>query len=280
VGCVVDCRIDIEAEIDGLFRLAPAAFTQARNELAARLQKAGDTQDAKRVKALAKPSASAWAVNQLHWTAQQDLQALLDAGERLREAQGAGGAELREAIAQQRAALAVASKRAQSILTEGGHSVTPAVVRRVQRTLEALAVYGAKQPTPGAGRLTEDLEPPGFEALSGLIVGPAAAPPQAPEPRTSPATPAAARAERESLVAEIQALRRKATEARAAHEAAQHRREQAARDRARAERSLAEAETELRAAQAHEASAQDAAEQAAEAVSEAEQALGAKTGRP
>src|SRR5262249_28354681 len=262
--------IDIEAEIDSLFCLAPADFTKARNELAARLQKAGDAAGAKRVKALAKPSASAWAVNQLHWTARGELQALLDAGDALRQAQGAGGAELRDAIAQQRAALATALKRSQALLAQAGLGASPAVVRRIHRTLEALAAHGAPQPTPGAGRLSEDLEPPGFEALSGLTVGPAA-PRGAPESRTRPETSAGAD-ECEPTAAEVQALRRRAHEARMAHEAARRLRELAARERARAERALGEAETELRKAQSEEASAQERAEAAAQALRGAEQA--------
>jgi hypothetical protein len=45
-----------------------AAFTEARNSLAAARRAAGDTDGASRVKALVKPSVVAWAVNQVFWS--------------------------------------------------------------------------------------------------------------------------------------------------------------------------------------------------------------------
>ena len=53
--------------MDALFKLPLAEFTGARNDLAARLKREGRANDSNFVKALAKPSISAWAVNQLHW---------------------------------------------------------------------------------------------------------------------------------------------------------------------------------------------------------------------
>ena len=54
-------------DVDALFRLPLTEFTSARNGLAAQLKKKGRTQDASDVKALGKPSVSAWAVNQMYW---------------------------------------------------------------------------------------------------------------------------------------------------------------------------------------------------------------------
>ena len=64
---------DLDLEIDGLFRLPLSDFTAARNALAGRLKKDKRAIDAERVKALAKPPAPAWAVNQLYW---EDPQAI------------------------------------------------------------------------------------------------------------------------------------------------------------------------------------------------------------
>jgi hypothetical protein len=58
---------DLDAEAEGLYRLPIASFIEARDALAARRRAAGDRDGAARVRALRKPSASAWAVNQLHW---------------------------------------------------------------------------------------------------------------------------------------------------------------------------------------------------------------------
>src|SRR5262249_27956751 len=58
----------LEDELDALFKVPLTEFTVARNALAARLKKAGNRDESDRVKALSKPTLSAWAVNQLYWT--------------------------------------------------------------------------------------------------------------------------------------------------------------------------------------------------------------------
>src|SRR5262249_27094498 len=83
---------NFEDEVDGLFKLPPADFIGARNDLAARLKREGRAGDANLVKALAKPSVSAWAVNQLHWNHREAVDQLLAAGQRFRDAQVSGAA--------------------------------------------------------------------------------------------------------------------------------------------------------------------------------------------
>jgi uncharacterized protein with von Willebrand factor type A (vWA) domain len=78
---------DIAEEIDALFQRSLADFTGARNALAKQLKNEGRTLDAERVKALVKPSSSAWAVNQLYWQDPTAIERLLTLGERVRKAQ-------------------------------------------------------------------------------------------------------------------------------------------------------------------------------------------------
>src|SRR5687768_15461476 len=78
---------DLEAETDSLFQGSLTEFTAARNALAMRLKKEGRAADAERVKALAKPSAPAWAVNQLFWENPKAFDRLIAVGERVRKAQ-------------------------------------------------------------------------------------------------------------------------------------------------------------------------------------------------
>jgi hypothetical protein len=160
-------------DIDGLFKLPLSEFTAARNALAASLKDAGRGEDAAAVKALTKPSTSAWAVNQLYWQHRKAFDQLLAAGEKLRKAQtsqlaGKGG-ELRAPMEALRSALTDLVKRAISLLSESRHPATPDLTRRVTTTLEALATYGTQPGAPPAGRLTADVDPPGFEALSALV---------------------------------------------------------------------------------------------------------------
>ncbi|WP_438017029.1 hypothetical protein WMF18_40580 [Sorangium sp. So ce315] len=79
-----------EEEVDDLYSKPLGDFTRARDALAKRLRQAGDKAAAERVKALRRPTAAAWALNQLARRYPQRMEALLDAGERLREAQRGG----------------------------------------------------------------------------------------------------------------------------------------------------------------------------------------------
>jgi hypothetical protein len=160
-------------DVDDLFKLPPSGFTAARNALAASLKDAGRAEDAAGVKALTKPSISAWAVNQLYWQHRKAFDQLLAAGEKLRKVQtsqlaGKGG-ELRAPMEALRSTLTDLVKRVTSLLSESGHPATPDLIRRITTTLEALATYGTQPGAPPAGRLTADVDPPGFEALSALV---------------------------------------------------------------------------------------------------------------
>jgi phage-related minor tail protein len=161
------------SDIDGLFQLPPDEFTAARNALAAQLKKAGRGDEADRVKALAKPPVSAWTVNQLYWHHRKAFDRLLAVGERFKKAQAAQlegrKGDLREPLEARRQTLAELSKLAATVLRDAGHNPSPDTMRRVTTTLEALATYGTHPGAPPAGRLTEDVDPPGFEAVAALI---------------------------------------------------------------------------------------------------------------
>jgi hypothetical protein len=167
---------ELDGEMDALFQLPLAEFTAARNALASRLKKAGRAEDAERVKSTQKPPATAWAVNQLYWRHPKDVEALLAAGERFRKAQAAQLAgknvDLRDLLNERRDALATLMSRASSILREAGHGASPDATRRVGTTLEALAAFGESNGAPQAGRLQDDLDPPGFEAIAALVPRP------------------------------------------------------------------------------------------------------------
>jgi len=151
----------LDDRIDDLYKLPLSEFTSARNALAKTLK--GD--EAARVKALGKPTVVPWAINQLYWHARKTYDRLLDRGRALRKAQIAAlsgkNAALREATDAHRAALAEAAREA-ARLAGGGAQHTDALAR----TLEALSL--APEPPGEPGRLTEALQPAGFEALGAL----------------------------------------------------------------------------------------------------------------
>jgi hypothetical protein len=159
-----------EQDVERLFGLAPAAFVAARDEAARRLKREGDAEAAARVKALRRPSLSAWAVNQLARERRADLARLLEAGERLRAAHeaavsGAGATELRVATRAERQAVAGLLEAAVEVLTAAGHPATDATRDRIAATLHAAAADPVAAEQVGRGRLTHDLDPSGFGAL-------------------------------------------------------------------------------------------------------------------
>jgi hypothetical protein len=169
---------NLDDDIDGLFRLPLAEFTSARNTLAARLKKEGRPNDADRVKLLAKPSISAWTVNQLYWDHREAFNQLMATGKRLRPAQKlrlAGKvAGMRDSLDARREALVNLSDLAAEELREAGSNPSPDTLRRVTTTLEAMSAYAAQSDGPTPGRLTHDLDPPSFESLASLMSGVAA----------------------------------------------------------------------------------------------------------
>ena len=78
---------NLEAEIDHLYALDPAAFTAARDGLARELREAGKREEAAQVKQLRKPTLPAWTINQLARQERRAVDLLLDAGHRLLDAQ-------------------------------------------------------------------------------------------------------------------------------------------------------------------------------------------------
>jgi hypothetical protein len=169
----IGSEIKLDDEVDALFKLPLAEFTGARNALAARLKRDGRADDANVVKALAKPSVSAWVVNQLYWKHREEFDRLLAAGQRVRDAQASGtAAEIagtRESLETRREALSHLSNLATSILSDAGHNPSPDTIHRITINLEALSAALSDGPTPG--RLTRDLDPPGFGSLVSLMAG-------------------------------------------------------------------------------------------------------------
>jgi hypothetical protein len=158
---------------DDLFRLPLSEFTTARNALAAKLKKGGNAEESERIKALSKPPVSAWVANQLYWKHRNAFNRLLAAGDEFRKAQAAQlagkSADLRGPLDARRETLGELTKLAGEVLREAGHPASPEVMRRIMTTLEAVATYGDHPDGPPLGRLTADVDPPGFEALAALV---------------------------------------------------------------------------------------------------------------
>ena len=277
-------------DLDALFKVPLAEFTSARNALAAQLKKAGRQAEASEAKALPKPSASAWVVNQLYWRHRDSFDRLIKTGEQLRRTKGAQLTG--DAVTARREALAELTRIAADILRDGSHNATRDLMRRVTSTLEALSSYAALTGAPVAGRLTDDLEPPGFEAVAGFLPdkpGSRSAQVQMRLPQAEPAKKqldSARRDEeqRKNLIAEakaaardaertLNAAHREAERAVAKAETAAKRAKEIEGERAKIEKQLARASLDAKAAQADATQAAAKANEATRAMESAERAL-------
>src|SRR5881398_1099579 len=157
-------------DIDELFKAPLTEFIAARKALAARLKKNGFASEANGVKALTKPSISAWTVNQLYWKHREEFDELIATGQRFRKAQTSSKMlNMREALDARREALAHLSDLAGAILHDAGNNPSLDTLRRISTTLEALSAYASQADGPTAGRLTRDIDPPGFDSFASFI---------------------------------------------------------------------------------------------------------------
>lgn len=296
----------VEGDVDALFQRPLAEFTAARNALAARLKKAGQADAAEQIKILPKPSVPAWTVNQIYFTKRDAFDRLIATGERFRQAQAshlAGTpADIRGPLEARRAALSELSKLAAATLKHAGGSPTPDTMRRITTTLEALSTYGALPDAPRGGRLTDDVDPPGFETLAALVPrigkssagsGPSriiqfqqkARPAKAPKQKLSREDEARREAaERKEQIAAARALvqqteralrdaRKDAQRAEEALKKAAARAKETERARTEAEQRLEKATAEYDSARQRARTVAEEAEDAAQAVADAERAL-------
>jgi hypothetical protein len=248
--------VELDREIDRLYGVPLDEFVRERDELAKRLRREGERESADEVKRLRKPSSGAWALNQAVRRRRKETDALLAAGERLREAHEAlmsGGdpAALRDAMREERELAGGLADCAEAIASETGKS-GPALRERVRSTLHAAAVDDEAREELTRGRFVREREAVGLGPF-GTGAAPPATPKRSPtRARKSPAKPA-----------------RKGDARAARQEAAEREREERV---AAAEESLEEARASLGEAEADHSEAAARLQAAREAVGDAEDA--------
>jgi hypothetical protein len=209
-------EVELGDDLDALFTKPLREFTKARDDLAKSLRQAGDREGAAAVKAMRRPSVSAWTLNQLARRYPQRMDALLEAGEQLREAQRgaleAGGAKaLRDASQAHRALVNELLRAAPSLLSEAGFSPGGGNMDRVRDSL--LAAPTARREDLERlerGRLTQEIEPGDLSDVLGLMRGrPAPRPEEEPRGRAK-TTPIEAPAKAEKPPVKAEKPKRKA----------------------------------------------------------------------
>jgi hypothetical protein len=262
---------------DDLYGLPLERFVPERAALAKELRAAGRRDEAAGVAKLRKPSAAAWAVNQLVRTQRDATRELFAAGDAVRAAQadvlaGRGDARaLHEAAARERDAVGGLVETARGLLGGDGHELSATTLVRIADTLHAAALDDALRDEVREGRLERELRHVGLglgEApAAGMAArrrgaGTGAAPPPAPGGGGA----SGARAGTRERADQLRAARERATA-----DAAQAAARTAARREARAAVARA-AKAEERAGHALRA-AEERRERAAAALAQADAAL-------
>jgi DNA repair exonuclease SbcCD ATPase subunit len=198
--------VDLESTLDELYALRPHEFTAVRNQRAAEARRAGDRELAERIRALRRPTVSAWAGNMLVRREPDKVRPLISLGEGLREAhRNLDGEQLRELGRQQHLLVGALAREARRLAAEEGQSVGEAAFHEIEATLHAVLADPKAAQQWAAGHLDRPLNAPvgftGLEASAGATVRPARParrepepPPESPpEPSPEPAEDAGAR---------------------------------------------------------------------------------------
>lgn len=230
------------AQTELLYGLPLEEFTAARDELARRLRKEGASDAAVEVKRLTKPSVAAWALNQVRRSAGGQVDDLIEAGRRLREAQegllkGGGRKALQEAGAEERRLVGELARLAERALSDAGRPVSAAVAEKLRATLHAAASDPEARERLAAGTLVRDHEVSGL----GPLADTGAAPPR--RRRESRAKPGAALERKARRLEErLEQARARLRELEEASADAERKAREARREAARAAGVLARAE--------------------------------------
>jgi hypothetical protein len=260
----------VGVELDDLYGVPLDRFVPERATLVRALRSAGEREQAAAVAALRKPSVAAWAVNQLVRSRRAEVDALLRAGDALREAQagvlsgGADARDLRAAADRERGAVDDLVDTARGLLSSSGQELSATTLERIADTLHAAALDDDARAEVNDGRLVRELRHVGLGA--GLGDAFAAAPAQSRPAR--PARPAKGEAatQRRAAKGETAKQRRSAEAAQREREAARKQARAAERDAAR---EVDRAERALRVAEDRRDRATEALRQADEAAAEA-----------
>jgi hypothetical protein len=272
-----------EKAADELYAAPLAEFTQRRDDLARRLRKDGLRDEADAVKALRKPSAAAWALNQLARRRPKDVERLLAAGKRLRKAHeallsGRDRAALQRASAEERELIDRLTRDAAAVASEAGAATAAALDERIRDTLHAAALDEQTAADLAAGRLVREREAIGTFGAATAVPASTGKTRRADRRREADSKKAPAqRKDLERALVSARADERKTQRARAAaSKAAERARKEAAAAVERADEARKrsdEARAGLREAERQERDAAKAHDRAARALAAAEQKL-------
>jgi hypothetical protein len=261
-------------DAEDLYRLAPEDFTAARDAAAKQARADGDREAAAALKALRRPTVSAWLLNHLVHAEPELVEQLLQLGPGLAQAQaGRDAAALRTLGEQRRQLVGAVVGRAVEL---AGRPVAAAVRDEVASTLEAGLADAGSADAVRTGRLVRALSYAGFGEVDLVdAVAPPSPATTTPEPaRTKPDLQAKRLAEAEAAALDaagrLDDAVRACRDAERQHDATSRAEQEVAREVERLTQVLAEARARHDAAAAEAFSAAKAARKAAAKVERAQ----------
>jgi hypothetical protein len=227
-----------------LYGLPLDEFTKKRDDLAKELRKGGKKEAADEVKALRKPTVSAWMINQLARRHPQEMKALVKAGDDLRKAQrgavsGRDPEKLLEATRSHRDRFDDLTSLARHELDAGGQTL-----QRVAQTLRAGSIDKQASKALLAGTLATDVEQAGFGPLLSEVPLPAPSRARRAKAKPAPTKPTPRKAPDRTREQTVK-LRRQLQEARKEAREERRRADAAAREAVRAQRTAEKAEAQV-----------------------------------
>jgi DNA repair exonuclease SbcCD ATPase subunit len=251
-----------------LYGLRPDRFTAARTRASLQARDAGDRELMSAIKALRRPSVSAWVVNLLVRRQPELIGQVVELGDSLRQAQALlQGDALRDLGHQRRQLITAVTRQAVGLAEAEGQNITDPVVRQVEETLQAAMTDGEAAEAVRSGLLTRPLSSTGMAGLAEALAVPLGERPRATSgagtepPRPSLTVVRDEERERDEAKARVEA-------AGEAVRAAQKAFDKATRKRAKGEAKLLQLEAELEEVRRRLAEAEEQTERAAERMTE------------
>ena len=159
--------MELSAVADELYGLPLNEFTATRDERAAEARKAGETELAKSLKQMRKPSTGAWIANLLVRAQPREVERLIKLGETLRSDPDLEGARIRRATKEKAEAVDKLLQHARSIAARAGLLLSQSVEQELEATLDAAFADSSSAESLREARLTTALHYSGLGFGSG-----------------------------------------------------------------------------------------------------------------
>ncbi|HEY6424304.1 MAG TPA: hypothetical protein VIY28_13855 [Pseudonocardiaceae bacterium] len=167
---------------DEMYSLPREEFTAARNAAAARAREQGHRELAEQIGALRRPSTAAWLANRLVREHPEQVRALVELSDGLREAHHQlQGEELRRLSQQRHQLVHALVQQVRALARTAGHPVSDAVTRELVNTFTAAVNSSAAAQALAGGRLTAALDPADAAAGVFAATGPVERPRREPD---------------------------------------------------------------------------------------------------